>query len=47
MNGKLLESGQVTANITTIAMEQHGMATYFLKVIQSNKEIKTFKIIKN
>ena len=47
MSGKLLESKQVTDNITNIAMEQLATATYFLKVIQNNTEVKSFKIIKN
>ena len=47
MSGKLLESRQVTLNVTTIAMDELAMATYFLKVTQNNHEIKTFKIIKN
>jgi hypothetical protein len=47
ISGKLLESNTVVANSTTIKMEQYATATYFLKVTQNNKEIKTFKIIKN
>jgi len=47
ISGKLLESNTVVANSTTINMEQLARATYFLKVSQNNKEVKTFKIIKN
>ena len=47
MSGKLLESKQVIGNVTKIAMQQLVMATYFLIVTQNNREIKTFKIIKN
>ena len=47
INGKVLESNQVVANSTTIKMEHYATATYFLKVIRNNKEIKTFKLIKN
>ena len=47
ISGKLLETNGIVANSTTIKMEQLATATYFLKVIQNNKEIKTFKIIKN
>ncbi len=47
VNGKLLESNAVAANITTIKMEHYASATYFLKVIRNNQEIKTFKLIKN
>lgn len=45
--GKLLESNTVVANSTTIKMERYATAAYFLKVTQNNKEVKTFKIIKN
>ncbi len=47
ISGKLLESKQVTGNVTNIAMEQLATATYFLKVLNNNNEVKTFKIIKN
>ena len=47
ISGRLLESKQVTANATTIVMNELAVATYFLKVTQNNKEVKTFKIIKN
>jgi len=47
IGGKLLESNTVVANSTTIKMEQMPTGTYLLKVIQNNKEVKTFKIIKN
>jgi hypothetical protein len=46
LNGKLLESKKVEDSETRIAMSNLIPATYFLKVIQNNKEIKTFKIIK-
>jgi hypothetical protein len=47
MNGKLLQSEKITGNQTSIAMSSLVPATYFVKVIQGNKEVKTFKIIKN
>ena len=47
ISGKLLETNTIVANSTTIKMEQLATATYFLKVTQNNKEVKTFKIIKN
>jgi hypothetical protein len=52
ISGKLLEYKKVEANETTIYMEHRPVATYFLKVIQTNKsssptEIMTFKITKN
>ena len=46
MQGKLLESKKITGNQTGIVMSNLVPATYFIKVIQGNKEIKTFKIIK-
>jgi len=47
ISGKLLESKKVTGNETSIVMSNLVPATYFLKVIEGNKEVKTFKIIKN
>jgi opacity protein-like surface antigen len=46
MNGKLLQNGKITGNQTSIVMGNLVPATYFVKVIQGNKELKTFKIIK-
>lgn len=47
INGKLLQSEKITGNQTSIVMSNLVPANYFVKVIQSNKEVKTFKIIKN
>jgi len=47
MNGKLLQNEKITGNRTSIVMSNFVPATYFIKVIQENKEVKTFKIIKN
>ena len=47
ISGKLLESNTIVASSTTITMEALPTATYLLKVTQNNKEVKTFKIIKN
>ena len=47
INGKLLETKKLEGNKTSIVMSNLVPATYFLKVIQSNKEVKTFKIVKN
>ena len=47
INGKLLLDQKINSNETSISMESIPSANYFLKVIQSNKKIKTFKIIKN
>lgn len=47
MNGKLLEKKKLDRNQTTIVTSSFVPATYFLKITESNKEVKTFKIIKN
>ena len=47
MQGKLLQSEKITGNQTSIIMSNLVPANYFVKVIQGNKEVKTFKIIKN
>ena len=47
MQGKLLRNEKITGNQTSIVMSNLVPSTYFVKVIQGNKEIKTFKIIKN
>lgn len=46
MSGRLLENKKIKSNETSIGMKNLASATYFLKVIEGNKEIKTFKIIK-
>ena|SRR5690554_6760371 len=47
MNGILLQSERITGTRTSIAMINLAPATYFLKVAQGNREVKSFKIIKN
>lgn len=47
LNGKLLESKKIENNETSIFMGNLLPATYFLKIINGNTEIKTFKIRKN
>jgi len=47
INGKLLQNEKIISNQTSIVMSNLVNATYFVKVIQEKKEIKTFKIIKN
>jgi hypothetical protein len=46
VNGKLLQNEKITGNQASIVMSNLVPATYFVKVIQGNKEVKTFKIIK-
>ncbi len=47
INGKLLRTEKITGSQTNIAMGNLVPATYFVKVIRENKEVKIFKIIKN
>jgi hypothetical protein len=47
LTGKLIESKEIKNSIETIHMENLSSATYFLKVTRDNKEVKTFKLIKN
>ena len=47
INGRLLQNDKITNRVTRIIMSNLVPATYFVKIIQSNIEIKTFKIIKN
>lgn len=47
MHGKLLQNKKITRNQTSIFMSGLVPATYFVKVMQNNKEVKTFKVIKN
>jgi len=46
MNGKFLQSEIITSNTSNIVMSNLVPASYFVKVVQGNKEVKTFKIIK-
>ena len=45
--GRLLKNEQILERKTSINMSNFEPATYFVKVFQENKEVKTFKIIKN
>lgn len=47
MHGKLLQSEKITSNQTRVFMSNLVPAYYFIKVVQGNKEVKAFKIIKN
>jgi hypothetical protein len=46
ITGKALENNKLTGSRTNIDMTNHESALYFLKIIENNREIKTFKIIK-
>lgn len=47
IHGKVIESKKIISSTETISMDNVPIATYFLKVSKGNKEVKTFKIIKN
>ena len=47
MQVKVIVSKKITDNTTTVVMESLPTSTYLLKVTDSNKTVKTFKIIKN
>lgn len=47
LQGRLLQTQELTGTQTQIDMSNYGASAYFVKVYQDNKEIKTFKIIKN
>ncbi len=47
ISGKLLINQKINSTETTLEMSSFDAAYYFLKVIDSNKEVQTFKIIKN
>ena len=47
INGRLLQDNKVEGNETNIVMSNFLPATYFLKVTDNNKVVKTFKIIKH
>ena len=45
--GLMMQDKKVTGNETTISMRRYSSGIYYLKVINKNLDIKTFKIIKN
>lgn len=47
MQGKLLQNEKITSSRTRIIMNNLVPANYFVTVTQNNREVKTFKIIKN
>ncbi len=47
MSGELLQSEKITSSSTSILMSHFVPATYFLKVVEGSKEVKTFKVIKS
>lgn len=47
LQGKVIFTGKITANETQIEMTSLQSAHYLLQVVENNKNLKTFKIIKN
>jgi hypothetical protein len=47
MMGKLLTTSQIKGNQSTISMVDFADAVYLVRVYNSNKEVKSFKVIKN
>lgn len=47
INGRLLQSEIITDRITNIKMVNYQPSSYILKISQDQREIKSFKIIKN
>lgn len=47
INGKDITKNKITNQETVIYMENLAAATYFIKIMDNTKELKTFKIIKN
>lgn len=47
LSGKCFQKGSITKSLSTINMCTLLPGAYFLKVTDGNKELKTFKIIKN
>ena len=45
--GKLILSEQITNQETQVAMSTLARGSYFINIVQANKQIQTFKIIKN
>ena len=46
IQAKVIESKAVNGTSTNISLEGQPAATYFLSVVKDNKQVKTFKIIK-
>jgi len=47
MQGRLLETKKIVAELTNIAVNNLVPSIYFVKIIQENQEVKVFKIIKD
>jgi hypothetical protein len=47
VQGKVIDRKKISSNETQITVVELSKATYLIKVLDNNKEVKTFKIIKN
>lgn len=45
--GRILSNDKIVAEKTSVSLMPYKQGSYFLKVINEDKEVKTFKIIKN
>jgi hypothetical protein len=46
LNGKLIISDSIKSQITTFQLENYPTSIYLLQILENNKKIKTYKIIK-
>ena len=46
LNGRSISNNKISSNETFISMENLAATTYFIKIMDLNKELKIFKIIK-
>ncbi len=46
ITGKIIRSGRIISDETSINVEQYAEACYFLNVLDGNKRVKTFKLLK-
>jgi len=46
INGRTIDNKKIASDKTSIYMENLAGATYFIRVMENNKELKTFKVIK-
>lgn len=47
ISGRFIENKQINGKETSIVMQDLDSAVYLLKIVRDNKDLKTFKIIKN
>lgn len=46
INGKVISSAKIENGETDISFEDYVVGTYFIKIIQGKKEVKTIKVVK-